>query len=139
MLKIRLQRVGRKHDPKFRLVLTDSHNGPKSGKSIKVLGWFDARLGKKEFNVEEIQHYISKGAQTSDTVHNILVSDSVINGRKVNALPRRTPIKTEGTPEKPEINTKDKPASEEAPIAPETDGKTTEEAPAPTADVVEEK
>ena len=38
MLKIRLQRVGRKAEPTFRLVLTDSKNSTKSGKYIETLG-----------------------------------------------------------------------------------------------------
>ena len=47
MLKIRLQRVGRKHEPAFRLVLTDSKNSTKSGKFLEVLGSHDFRLEKK--------------------------------------------------------------------------------------------
>ena len=37
MLIIRLQRVGRVHEPSFRIVLTDSKFGPKSGKAVEVL------------------------------------------------------------------------------------------------------
>jgi len=43
MLMIRLQRTGRKHEPTFRLVLTDSKNGPKSGKFLEILGSHDPR------------------------------------------------------------------------------------------------
>ncbi len=99
MLKIRLQRVGRKHDPSFRVVLTDSHNGPKSGKFLEVLGSYDARSGKQTLNKERILSLIEKGAQTSDTLHNILVSEKVISGKKKNVLPRKTPIKKEGAEE----------------------------------------
>jgi small subunit ribosomal protein S16 len=98
MLKIRLQRVGRTHEPKFRVVLTDSQNGPKSGKYVEVLGSYDARLDhkKEEIKADRIKHWISKGAQMSDTVHNLLVDLKVISGKKINALPKRTPIKKEG-------------------------------------------
>lgn len=94
---IRLQRVGRKHEPVFRLVLTDSKNGPKSGKYIEVLGSYDPRNDNKieQFNVVKIKEHISKGAQLSNTVHNFLVSKKVIEGKKVNALPKRTAIKKE--------------------------------------------
>ena len=82
---IRLQRVGRKHEPVFRLVLTDSKNGPKSGKFLEILGNYDARRGEKaEFKVERVKHWISKGAQLSGTVHNILVERKVIEGKKIN-------------------------------------------------------
>lgn len=91
---IRLQRVGRKHEPVFRLVLTDSKNGPKSGKYLEVLGSYDPRRENKieQFKVEEIKHWISKGAKLSDTVHNFLLTKKVIAGKKINALPKKKPI-----------------------------------------------
>ena len=92
MLKIRLQRVGRKHDPSFRIVLTDSKNGPKSGKFNEVLGNYDARRDVKVVNGERIKDLISKGAQVSDTVHNILISEKVIAGKKKNVLPKKSPV-----------------------------------------------
>jgi len=76
------------------LVLTDSKNGPKSGKYLKVLGSYDSRLDNKieQFKVEDIKYWISKGAKLSDTVHNFLVSKKVISGKKINALPKKKPI-----------------------------------------------
>ncbi|MFA6404755.1 MAG: 30S ribosomal protein S16 [Candidatus Paceibacterota bacterium] len=102
---IRLQRTGRKHEPTFRLVLTDSKNGPKSGKYLENLGWYDSRLKNKleQLNVERIKYWISKGAQTSVTIHNYLVSQKVIAGKKMNALPRKTPIKKEEVKEAPKV------------------------------------
>ena len=71
MLIIRLQRVGRVHEPSFRIVLTDSKNGPKSGKYLKNLGWYDSRTKNKaeQLDTEAIKHWISKGAKLSDTLH----------------------------------------------------------------------
>lgn len=97
MLKIRLQRVGRKHEPKFRLVVTDSKHGPKSGKFLEIIGSFDSRIENKieQFDTDRIKHWISKGAQVSKTVHNFLVHNKVIAGMKVNKLPKKTPVKKE--------------------------------------------
>ena len=94
---IRLQRVGRKHEPVFRLVLTDSKNGPKSGKYIEILGSFDARKENKieQFDIIKIKAHIKNGAKLSDTVHNFLVKVKAIEGKKINALPKKTPIKKE--------------------------------------------
>jgi len=93
MLVIRLQRVGRKHEPVFRLVLTDSKNGPKSGKFLEILGNFDARKGDKlEFDNEKIKYWITKGVKLSDTIHNLLISKKVIEGKKINNLPKKKPI-----------------------------------------------
>lgn len=98
MLTIRLQRTGRKHEPTFRVVLTDSKNGPKSGKYLSNLGWYDTRRKNTidQLDVEQIKSWISKGAQTSVTLHNFLVSQKVISGKKINALPKKSPIKKEG-------------------------------------------
>jgi small subunit ribosomal protein S16 len=90
MLIIRLQRVGRTHEPTFRIVLTDSKFGPKSGKPIEVLGSYDPREGKGKTQVdgEKVKYWISKGVQLSDTMHNILVSLKIITGKKINVLPK---------------------------------------------------
>lgn len=101
MLKIRLQRIGRKHEPVFRLVLTDSKNSTKSGKFLEILGNYDARHGEKAvMNTEKVTYWMSKGAQVSDTVHNMLVSGKVIDGKKVNNLPLKKAIVKEVPVEK---------------------------------------
>ena len=84
MLIIRLQRVGRVNDPSFRVVLTDSKNGPRSGKYLEILGSYDARKGKSQLEKERILHWISVGAQVSDTMNNILVNNKVLKTKKVN-------------------------------------------------------
>ena len=119
MLMIRLQRVGRVHEPTFRLVLTDSKNGPKSGKYLKVLGSYDARRENKveQFDVPAIKEWMSKGAKLSVTVHNFLVSKKVLTGKKLNALPKRTKIEKPAEPvvEAPKVAAA--PAAEAAPAA----------------------
>ncbi len=92
---IRLQRTGRKHEPTFRLVLTDSKNGPKSGKYLENLGWYDTRI-KNDINqikIDRVKYWMSQGAKTSVTVNNFLISKKVIEGKKLNALPKKKPIK----------------------------------------------
>ena len=91
MLKIRLQRIGRKNDPSFRAVLTDSKNSTKSGKFLEILGTYNPKAGEKKLDAERIKYWISQGAQTSDTMHNFLVHDKVIVGKKVNVLPKKHP------------------------------------------------
>lgn len=123
---IRLQRTGRKHEPTFRVVLTDSKNGPKSGKYLKNLGWYDSRLkndANKQLDVEEIKKWMSKGAKLSLTLYNFLISAKVIEGKKLNALPKKTvqkkaDVSTEATAPKdapaPATASKDVPASDTA-------------------------
>ncbi len=95
MLKIRLQRVARKHIPIFRVVLTDSRNSTKSGKFHEVLGSFNLMTDEKRVDAERVKHWLSKGAQPSGTVHNFLVSERIIEGKKINVLPKRRPVKKE--------------------------------------------
>ncbi len=122
MLIIRLQRVGRVHEPSFRIVLTDSKFGPKSGKSVEVLGSYDARKGKGTNHVdgEKVKYWISKGAQVSDTVHNYLVSEKILTGKKINVLPKNKIINAKKVLEekaKAEAAAKaPKPAPEVAPV-----------------------
>jgi small subunit ribosomal protein S16 len=101
MLMIRLQRVGRVHEPTFRVVLVDSKRSTKSGQALEVLGNHDTRKAKNNSNVDgdRIKYWISKGAQLSDTMRNLLISKKVITGKKVNALPKKRPIKKELTEE----------------------------------------
>ena len=110
MLKIRLQRTGRKHEPTFRVVLTDSKNGPKSNKYIKNLGWYDSRLKNKidQLDIETIKKYMKEGAHLSVTLHNFLVSNKAIEGKKINALPKKSPTKKEtDTEEKAKVEKKE--------------------------------
>jgi len=93
MLKIRLQRIGRKNDPAFRVLLTDSKNSAKSGKFKEILGSYNLKKGEVIFKADRIKHWISVGAQTSDTVHNFLVSQKLIEGKKRNVLSKKSPTK----------------------------------------------
>jgi len=92
MLKIRLKRVGRKHDPSFRIIVTEKHLGPKSGKYIENVGFYNVQKGDKQVDGERIKYWISKGAQVSPTVHNMLISEGVLEGKKINVLPKKKPI-----------------------------------------------
>lgn len=95
MLKIRLQRVARKHIPIFRVVLTDSKNSTKSGKFHEVLGTYNLVTDEKKIDAERVKYWISKGAQPSGTVHNYLVNERIIPGKKINVLPKHRPLKKE--------------------------------------------
>jgi small subunit ribosomal protein S16 len=55
MLKIKLQRVGRKHDPAFRVVVTDRRTGPKSNKHVAIVGNYDSIRKTVSLKVDEIK------------------------------------------------------------------------------------
>ncbi len=91
MLKIRLQRIGRKNDPAFRAVLTDSKNSTKSGKFLEIVGTYNPKTKEKVFKAERIQYWVSKGAKLSDTLHNFMIHDKIFEGKKVNVLSKKKP------------------------------------------------
>ncbi len=96
MQTIRLQRVGRKNDPSFRVILVEAKRAAKTGNYKEMLGSYDARTDRIELKADRIKYWISMGTTVSDTVHNLLISQKVIEGKKINVLPRKSPPKAEG-------------------------------------------
>lgn len=92
MLKIKLQRVGRKHDPSYRVVVTDRRTGPKSNKHVAIVGDYNTIRKTVNLKADEITEWIKNGAIPTDTVHNILVKEGVIKGEKRNVLSKKSPI-----------------------------------------------
>lgn len=142
MLKMRLQRIGRKNDASFRLIVTDSRRGPKSGKHIDLLGSYNPKQNEFTVNKEKIVDWISKGAQVSDTVHNLLVSKKIIEGKKRNVLPKKSPVVDEEALKRQQEEEEAKKAAEAAAAAeaetPAEETPATEEAPAEEAPAAEE-
>jgi small subunit ribosomal protein S16 len=95
MLKIRLQRIGRKNDAHFRMIVTPSTYKPQTHKYLEIVGTYNVKAGTSELNAERIKHWMSQGAQVSDTVHNMLVAKKIVEGKKINVLPKKSPIKKE--------------------------------------------
>jgi small subunit ribosomal protein S16 len=73
------------------VVLTDSKNSTKSGRFLELLGSYDPRKTTEVFNGERIKEWMGKGAKLSDTLHNLLVSHKIIDGKKINVLPKKSP------------------------------------------------
>ncbi len=89
MLKIRLQRLGRKNDPHFKLIVTPQTYKPKTHKFIEDLGFYDAKAGKYAFKNDRVKYWMGVGAKVSPTVYNFLVAEKVIEGKKINVLPKK--------------------------------------------------
>mgnify|MGYP001559023951 CR=1 FL=1 len=90
MLMIRFQRIGRKNDPAFRVVLTEKRSKPKSGE-IEILGSFHPKTKETRLKGERISYWLSQGAQASPRVWNLLVSQGTVSGAKIAKGRRRTP------------------------------------------------
>ena len=71
-LKIRLNRMGAKKNPFYRIVVADSR-APRDGRFIEVLGNYDPSQNPAVVNVDEekVLDWMGKGAQPTDTVKNL--------------------------------------------------------------------
>jgi len=69
MLKIRLSRIGKKHQPLFRVVVCDSKN-KQSGKVVETIGNYNPLVEGKNIVIKKdrYQYWVSKGAQPSQSV-----------------------------------------------------------------------
>lgn len=130
MLKIRLQRVGKKKKPAYRFVVSESSKDL-YGKHLEILGHYDPFTKVCEVKKDRIQYWISVGAQPSPTVHNLLVDQNVIDKPKVVASKGKKKKKDDKGEAKAEVKAAEAPA--ETPAA----DKPAEEAKA--EDKVEEK
>jgi small subunit ribosomal protein S16 len=72
-VSIRLRREGAKNRPYYKVVVTDSRS-PRDGKFIELIGTYDPK--KPDHNstlkLDRIDHWISQGAQPSDTVRSLI-------------------------------------------------------------------
>ena len=95
MLMIRFQRTGRTNDPSFRIAVLEKERAAKAGNIVELLGTYNPRSKALTLNEEQVKHWISKGAQPTDSIKNLLINKGVIEGKKVNVLPKKTPQKNE--------------------------------------------
>ena len=72
-VKIRLKRMGAKKRPFYRVIVADSRS-PRDGRFIETLGTYNPLTDPAEISIkeEETLSWLSKGAQPTDTVKNIL-------------------------------------------------------------------
>lgn len=82
MLAIKLKRIGRKHQPAFRIVVGEKRSKVK-GRFVEDLGWMNPLLHKSEAKKERILYWIKMGAQPTASVHNLLVKAGIVVGAKV--------------------------------------------------------
>lgn len=92
---IRFQRTGRTNDPAFRIVVLEKERAAKAGALVELLGTYNPHSKAMTLNTERVSYWMSKGAQPTDSIKNLLINKGVIEGSKVNVLPKKTPQKNE--------------------------------------------
>jgi len=84
-VKLRLKRFGRRHRSFYRLNAMDSRS-PRDGRVIEQLGWYDPQAEDPDKRLslkrDRIEHWLSQGAQPTDTVRQLLKSQGIASGRR---------------------------------------------------------
>ena len=83
MLVIRLFRVGKKNQPSFKIVVTDKKSKPRAGRFVEEVGFYNPLTKEKVLKGDRIKHWISVGAKPSPTINNLLVSEKIVEGKKI--------------------------------------------------------
>ena len=122
MLAIRLQRLGRKGYPTYRLAVQESRRHPSSGRVVTYLGSYNPHTKEITVDAEKAQTYLNNGAQPTPRVAKLLSDNSVtlpswvkLAAPKTSAL--RHPDKLRKNQPKEEVEetpVEDSPAVEEA-------------------------
>jgi len=99
MVKIRLRRVGAKKKPAYRLVAADSRS-PRDGAFIDILGHYNPLTDPETIVIDEekARHWLSQGAQPTDTAARLLAKAGII-------------AKPKSSKEEPEASVTEKPKS----------------------------
>lgn len=82
MLTIRYTRIGKKNQPSFKIVVVDKRKSSTGGRSVEILGFSNPLTKKNNIDKERVKYWISKGAQPSDSVYNLLVKNGILTGDK---------------------------------------------------------
>jgi small subunit ribosomal protein S16 len=80
MVRIRLRRVGGKHQPSYRIVVSDKES-PRDGRFIEILGSYNPRTRPATIQVDEARAYdwMSKGAQPTESVGQVFKSAGLMD------------------------------------------------------------
>lgn len=84
MLAIKLSRIGKKNHPHYRVIITEKGRDP-FGESLEILGDYNPHTKALQIKGERVQYWISKGAQMTPTVNNLLIEKGIVAGEKVKA------------------------------------------------------
>jgi small subunit ribosomal protein S16 len=80
MVRIRLQRVGKKRQPSYRVVVIDS-DAPATGRPVETIGHYNPRTEPITYEIdrERALYWLGVGAQPSEAVHRLLVKSGIMD------------------------------------------------------------
>ncbi len=84
MLAIKLSQKGKTNKRMFRLVISEKSRDP-YGDVLEVLGSYNPHTKELAAKGDRINYWISKGAQMTPSVNNLLLENKIVEGEKVKA------------------------------------------------------
>ncbi|MGI8431380.1 MAG: 30S ribosomal protein S16 [Chthoniobacterales bacterium] len=129
-VSIRLRREGTKNRPYYKVVVADGRS-PRDGKFIEIIGTYDPKVEghNSTLKVDRVEHWMSQGAQPSDTVRSLLKK----NKARVAAGPDEAGETSAAVP-----SSKKAKKAKSAPVQPAPVAEAPAEAPSAPASTVEE-
>jgi small subunit ribosomal protein S16 len=87
-VKLRLMRMGKTKQPTYRLVAADSRS-PRDGRFIEVVGSYAPRQAQNKvvLKAERVTDWLQHGAQPTDRVRRILVSEGLLEAPSPDKAP----------------------------------------------------
>jgi len=80
MLAIKLSRTGKKKQPYYRILVLEKTKDP-WGDYKELLGNYNPRSKELVIKEDRLKYWISVGAQMSNTVHNLMIKNSIIEDK----------------------------------------------------------
>lgn len=77
MLAIRLQRLGRKGLPVYRLAVQESRRHPSSGRVVAYVGAYNPHSKEVKVDREKAEYYLNNGAQPTPRVVRLLEAEKI--------------------------------------------------------------
>ena len=96
MLAIKLQRIGKKHQPSYRIVVAVKRS-KLGAPPVEDLGSYNPFDKKTALKKERVLYWVGVGAQPTVTAHNLLVREGILNVPKIK-IHIKTKAKTEEVP-----------------------------------------
>lgn len=113
MLAIKLSQSGKTNKKMFRLIISEKSRDP-YGRALEILGSYNPHSKELAVKGDRVKYWLSKGAQMTDTVNNLLVGKNIIEGKKQLA-PKKT-VTSEKRTGQIKSKTDKKAAREAAPV-----------------------
>ncbi len=97
--KLKLQRVGTKNQPKYRLIVQETRT-KLGGRVVEILGEYNPRLATPliNFKKEKVENWLKLGAQMTDKVRFLLGKSGILPPVDTSKLFKRKPKKEHAAP-----------------------------------------